>query len=266
MATCRRKRRQAWTRRYVRAGRTVLAPCGSRTRRLRRADSIAALGDRAGAAGLRWRRVAEEGQYVKRSLADGLKAFQGARLANVEQLRALAPDDWSRTGTQQGVGVVALRDMPRLMAAHDAEHRQEIEEWLHRRSARNATGDPHAIRAHGLAGSASAGRRWRGVECVWGDRALERVVVDVDGVHEIVARRARDHERRHHRNEASQVTAIPAAVVVGRRRAWRCRRSRSQDPGRGGSRPRSACAGACASAQSPPRCSRRALRPLRRAS
>jgi hypothetical protein len=85
-------------------------------------------------------RVAEEGQYLKRSFAEGLKAFQAARLANVEQLRALAPADWSRTGTQQGIGVVALRDMPRLMAAHDAEHRLEIEAWLHRLSARNATG------------------------------------------------------------------------------------------------------------------------------
>lgn len=85
-------------------------------------------------------RVAEEGQYLRRSLAEGLQAFQAARLATMEQLRAIAPDDWSRTGTQQGVGVVALGDLPRLMAAHDAEHRQEIEEWLRRRSGGNATG------------------------------------------------------------------------------------------------------------------------------
>jgi hypothetical protein len=75
-------------------------------------------------------RVAAESEYLKRSLADGLKAFQVARLETLEQLRAIAPDDWSRTGTQEGVGVVALRDIPKLMAAHDAEHRQEIEEWL----------------------------------------------------------------------------------------------------------------------------------------
>ena len=82
-------------------------------------------------------RVAEEGQYLRRSLVDGLRAFQAARLATVKQLRAVAPDDWSRSGTQQGVGVVALSDMPRLMAAHDAEHRQEIEAWLQRRRARS---------------------------------------------------------------------------------------------------------------------------------
>ena len=80
-------------------------------------------------------RIAAEGQYLRRSLAEGLKAFEAARLANMEQLRGVAPNDWSRTGTQQGVGVVTLRDLPRLMAAHDAEHRQEIEGWLHRRSA-----------------------------------------------------------------------------------------------------------------------------------
>jgi hypothetical protein len=82
-------------------------------------------------------RVAEDGQYLTRSLAEGLKAFQHARLATLEQLRAVAPLDWSRTGTQQGVGVVALGEVPKLMAAHDAGHRQEIEEWVHRRSARN---------------------------------------------------------------------------------------------------------------------------------
>jgi DinB superfamily len=85
-------------------------------------------------------RAAEEGRYITRSLAEGLKAFQEARLVTLEQLRAIAPLDWSRTGTQQGVGVVALCDMPRMMAAHDAEHRQEIEEWVHRRGARNAAG------------------------------------------------------------------------------------------------------------------------------
>lgn len=85
-------------------------------------------------------RVAEDGQYLRRSLAEGLKAFQVARLETLEQLRAVAPGDWSRTGTQDGVGVVALADIPKLMAAHDDEHRKEIEEWLRGRTERNATG------------------------------------------------------------------------------------------------------------------------------
>lgn len=85
-------------------------------------------------------RVAEEGQYIMRSLAEGLKAFLDARLATLDELRAIAPLDWSRTGTQEGVGVVALGDIPRMMAAHDAAHRQEIMEWVRCRGARQASG------------------------------------------------------------------------------------------------------------------------------
>jgi hypothetical protein len=85
-------------------------------------------------------RIAEECQYLRRSLADGLKAFQIARLETLAQLRAVAPGHWSRTGTQEGVGIVALCDIPSLMVAHDAGHRQEIEEWVRRLAERNATG------------------------------------------------------------------------------------------------------------------------------
>jgi hypothetical protein len=83
-------------------------------------------------------RAAEEGQYLGRSLADGLRAFEAARLETLDRLQAIAPGDWSRTGTQEGVGVVALRDIPTLMAAHDTEHRREIAEWLRGRTERNA--------------------------------------------------------------------------------------------------------------------------------
>ena len=82
-------------------------------------------------------RVAEEGQYLERSLADGLEAFRAARLATLEQLGGIAPHDWSRTGTQQGAGTVALRDIPKMMAAHDAGHRREITDWLRHRTERN---------------------------------------------------------------------------------------------------------------------------------
>jgi hypothetical protein len=39
-------------------------------------------------------RVAEEGEDLRRSLADGLKAFEVARLETLAQLRAIAPGDW----------------------------------------------------------------------------------------------------------------------------------------------------------------------------
>jgi len=84
--------------------------------------------------------VAKERQYFRRSLADGLRAFQAARAATMEQLRAVTPGDWARTGTLEGMGAVALSDIPMMMAAHDADHRQQIEDWLRRRHERNATG------------------------------------------------------------------------------------------------------------------------------
>jgi hypothetical protein len=74
-------------------------------------------------------RVAKEREYVKRSLADGIAAFRDARAANLATLRALPAAEWSRTGTQEGVGRVALCDLPHMMAEHDAAHRAEIAAW-----------------------------------------------------------------------------------------------------------------------------------------
>jgi len=75
-------------------------------------------------------RVAEERQYETLSLAAGLQSFREARLANLILLRSLGPDSWSRAGTQEGVGAVALCDLPAMMAEHDASHRGEIEAWM----------------------------------------------------------------------------------------------------------------------------------------
>ena len=74
-------------------------------------------------------RVAREREYRKLSLAEGIEAFRRARLSNLEALRALEPGDWLRTGSQEGVGRVALCDLPSMMAEHDASHRSEIQEW-----------------------------------------------------------------------------------------------------------------------------------------
>jgi hypothetical protein len=75
-------------------------------------------------------RIAEERQYKQKSLTAALAAFRQARLENLALLGMLQPDDWQRQGEQEGVGVVALCDIPALMAAHDAAHRAEINEWL----------------------------------------------------------------------------------------------------------------------------------------
>jgi hypothetical protein len=45
-------------------------------------------------------------------------------------LAAVAEGDWSRPATQEGVGELRLRDVPRMMAEHDASHRDEIRALL----------------------------------------------------------------------------------------------------------------------------------------
>jgi len=72
-------------------------------------------------------RIAEERQYRKQSLAGGIKAFAEARRANLTALRSIAARDWERSGYQEGVGRVALCDIPSMMAEHDAGHHREIE-------------------------------------------------------------------------------------------------------------------------------------------
>src|SRR5262245_42689457 len=66
-----------------------------RIRRLR-AEASPALPDFDGA------RTAEERRYRTLSLAEGVAAFRTARLAVLEELRVLGPDDWKRSGTLEG--------------------------------------------------------------------------------------------------------------------------------------------------------------------
>jgi hypothetical protein len=75
-------------------------------------------------------RVARERDYRRRPLAEGLAAFAAGRRANVAALQSLTPAEWTRAGTQEGVGPVTLRDVPFIMAEHDAGHRAEIEALL----------------------------------------------------------------------------------------------------------------------------------------
>jgi len=75
-------------------------------------------------------RIAKERDYRSRSLAAGIAAFKDARAANLARLRAASEEAWLRAGTQEGVGPVALCDIPAMMAEHDAGHRAEIEIWL----------------------------------------------------------------------------------------------------------------------------------------
>ena len=74
-------------------------------------------------------KVAAERNYRSLSLEDGLSAFKDARLANISALRGVDDQSWFRSGTQEGVGRVALCDIPAFMFQHDFAHRTEIEAW-----------------------------------------------------------------------------------------------------------------------------------------
>jgi len=75
-------------------------------------------------------RIAQERNYRSQSLSGGIAAFRAARAVNLTRLPAIASEAWLRAGTQEGVGTVALCDLPAMMAEHDASHRAEIEAWL----------------------------------------------------------------------------------------------------------------------------------------
>src|SRR5260370_1279109 len=59
-------------------------------------------------------------------LGPPLEAFAAARAANLGLLRSLDEAEWAREGQQDGVGPVRLLDLPRMMAEHDAGHREEV--------------------------------------------------------------------------------------------------------------------------------------------
>jgi hypothetical protein len=75
-------------------------------------------------------RIAAERNYRDRDVQAGIAAFREARRDNLDLLRTLDGSQWSRGGSQDGVGRIVLADLPRMMAAHDASHRAEIEAWL----------------------------------------------------------------------------------------------------------------------------------------
>jgi uncharacterized damage-inducible protein DinB len=71
-------------------------------------------------------RVAHERVYQRRDLADGLLAFTAARTRNLQLLRDVSNGDWTKTAEQEGIGAVALGDIPRMMVEHDRTHETEI--------------------------------------------------------------------------------------------------------------------------------------------
>jgi hypothetical protein len=75
-------------------------------------------------------RVARERKYSERRLDEALDLFREARAANLTALRDAEAGDWLRAGIQEGVGPIALCDLPSMMDEHDEIHRHEIEVWV----------------------------------------------------------------------------------------------------------------------------------------
>ena len=94
---------------------------GERIRRLLAEDGPA-LPDFDGA------RIAAERDYRSREVSEGLGAFSDARERNLAILRGLTADERARSGWQEGVGSLALGDLPGKMLEHDRSHRRELEE------------------------------------------------------------------------------------------------------------------------------------------
>lgn len=71
-------------------------------------------------------RIAREREYLHGDPALALQVFARARARNIERLAALDAATLSRRGTQDGVGELTLARVPRMMAAHDAGHVEEL--------------------------------------------------------------------------------------------------------------------------------------------
>jgi hypothetical protein len=75
-------------------------------------------------------RIAREREYLELDPATALAAFASARAETLRRLRAIPAGQWDRSGEQEGVGVVALADMPRRILDHDLAHLNEIADLL----------------------------------------------------------------------------------------------------------------------------------------
>jgi DinB superfamily len=86
-------------------------------------------------------RMAAERRYLGLTASEAIAAFAAARARNVALLREVRPEEWNRSGQQEGVGPVMLCDLPVMMAEHDRAHRAEIEAWIASDAAGAGRGD-----------------------------------------------------------------------------------------------------------------------------
>ena len=67
-------------------------------------------------------RLAQERDYNSQAIQNALETFANERMANVALIRALRPEQLSRTGHLETVGPVSVEQLLRRMQEHDREH------------------------------------------------------------------------------------------------------------------------------------------------
>lgn len=75
-------------------------------------------------------KVAAERHYLVLPVDQAIAAFTASRARNLAALGAIVPEQWRRSGLQEGVGRISLADLPRRMLDHDLAHRNEIADLL----------------------------------------------------------------------------------------------------------------------------------------
>jgi hypothetical protein len=72
-------------------------------------------------------RLARERDYNSQPIQSAIEEFSNERMANVELIRALRPEQLSRTGHLETVGPISLEQLLGRMQEHDREHLELIE-------------------------------------------------------------------------------------------------------------------------------------------
>lgn len=71
-------------------------------------------------------RLALERDYNNQDASKALEAFTTARKRNIEQLRRIIPEQTAREGNLEGVGVISLAKLLKMMLEHDQGHLIEL--------------------------------------------------------------------------------------------------------------------------------------------
>ena len=70
------------------------------------------------------------GDYKSRAPQDSLHLFRLLRLANLQFLERLTPEQWECHGIHAERGRITVRDLATHMAGHDANHIEQIRNIL----------------------------------------------------------------------------------------------------------------------------------------